>query len=199
MTVHPSFEELAPFVFGRQIDGAYFRQAARLNAHISACPDCKEVYSIMLSACDSAEALAAVKRRRVTVEHPMSILELLRSGQAFALRIHSLLQISADGLAMSHPLRPAMVKASEPTGNENQLLLSVLSDGEGNRIRVDEDGSLTLYFMHKLLPVNTQVRLMPENSLKPERVGTVTEYDALTSSVCFDGIEPGDFRIQIER
>ena len=198
MTVHPSFEELAEFVFARRIDGAYFRQAARLNAHISACPACKEVYEIMLSTCNSAEALAAVKDRRASVINPISIGELLRSGQAFVLKIRSLAQISAEGLAMSHPLRPAMVKATGHSGNEDQLLLSVLADGEGNRIRVDEDGSLTLYFDRKLLAPGACVRLIPEDSAQPEQIGTVQDYDGSTSCACFDGIVPGDVRIMVE-
>lgn len=63
MTAHPNFEDMAEFVFARNIDSTYFQRAARLNAHISQCAQCRDIYEQLLTARENADVLARLKRR----------------------------------------------------------------------------------------------------------------------------------------
>ena len=57
MTTHPCFEEIMELVYPKQVDGHYFRLAARINAHLCTCQDCAQVYDVLLSARQQAEML----------------------------------------------------------------------------------------------------------------------------------------------
>lgn len=68
MTIHLSFEEMTEFVFAENIDRAYFRQAARINAHISQCEQCREIYEAVLCAKEKCDAVARLSKRKTGEE-----------------------------------------------------------------------------------------------------------------------------------
>lgn len=57
MTSHPCFEEITELVYPKSVDEHYFRLAARVNAHLCACADCKAVYDTLFSARQRSEEL----------------------------------------------------------------------------------------------------------------------------------------------
>ncbi|MBQ4563055.1 MAG: hypothetical protein IJA58_01080 [Lachnospiraceae bacterium] len=183
MAAHPKFEEIAEFIFAKKIDADYFRTAARINAHISACSECKTIYDTLLATKEAAE------------RHATS--QLVRSGQSFLLKIQSLTKIAVEGLTMYHPMQAAIVK-SMGSSSQHEVMESVLIDDAGNRIRIDEDGSLSLYFDRSSVPTGRTVVLIPEDQRQPEMVGVVEAYDRTTTRVRFEGIVPGNFRVKRE-
>ena len=198
MTAHPKFEEIAEFVFAKKIDAEYFRRAAQMNAHLNACPECRKIYEVMLTAADLAEALsrcATMQRESIAVGRGVraALADLVQSGQTFLLNVRNFTEIVADGLTMYHPMPTAFAKSTGSTSRDE--LRSVLTDEEGNRIRIDGDGSLTMYFARTLMPAGQMVVLIPEKPGQQEMVGIVEEYDRMTTRVCFEGIMPGEFRV----
>ena len=197
---HPEFEAIAEIIFAKKIDTDYFRKAAQLNAHLTACPECKKIYDVLLTAADRAEAyvLYTVQTERAAAqeEKKIALQDLIQSGQSFLLKVKSLREIIAEELTMYHPVQLATVK-SAGEHRENVKMTSVLVDEGGNRIRVDEDGSLSLYFDRAAMPVGQMVVLIPEDQTKQEMIGIAEEYDRTTTRVYFDGIEPGAFRVLV--
>jgi hypothetical protein len=57
MTSHPSFEEITAVVFPTAVNSQYFQLAARVNAHLCSCADCKQVYNTLFLARQQAEEL----------------------------------------------------------------------------------------------------------------------------------------------
>lgn len=108
----------------------------------------------------AVEATQAVGAQTKPEQRPSRIDQLIHSGYALVLKVQSMTQIVADGLQMQHPLRPVMVKAMGADSRGGEPLQSVLTDGAGNRIRIDEDGSLTLYFERNLLKPGEKATLI---------------------------------------
>ena len=234
MTAHPEFEAIAEFIFAKKIDTDYFRKAAQMNAHFCACPECKKIYEVMLTAKDRAEALArcvsqeeprqeAIARgvaqeevrqeaakgevqavlsnlntERETIRNgrKTALQDMIRSGQSFLLKVRSLREIVAEELTMYHPMRLSTVKSTGDYRLQRELQ-SILVDEGGNRIRIDEDGSLSLYFDRGVMPAGQMVALIPVDQEQQEMVGIVEEYDRTTTRVCFEGILPGEFRVMV--
>lgn len=203
MTAHPRFEEIAEFVSAKKIDAEYFRTAARINAHICACPECKTIYDTLLTAQERAERFAWMRTMEAdsVVSAPakekrvkLAMEQLVQSGRDFLLKVRSLTEIAVEGLQMQHPMQLATVKSTGTQNMQNREMPSVLTDEAGNRIRIDVDGSLSLYFDRTLMPVGQVVILIREES-EERLISRVTEYDQNTTRVCFDGIEPGEFRV----
>lgn len=57
MTSHPCFEEIIQLVFPQATDPQYFSLAARVNAHLCTCEDCKKIYDVLITARLQAEDL----------------------------------------------------------------------------------------------------------------------------------------------
>ena len=94
-------------------------------------------------------------------------------------------------------MQAAIVK-SMGSSSQHEVMESVLIDDAGNRIRIDEDGSLSLYFDRSSVPAGRTVVLIPEDQGQPEMVGVVEVYDRTTTRVRFEGIVPGNFRVKRE-
>ena len=69
MTAHPTNEELAQQINACRIEGAFFLQAARINAHIAVCPRCAKQYDRMLSERENADAMVRLKQRGYAVRN----------------------------------------------------------------------------------------------------------------------------------
>ena len=55
MTEHINFEEIETLVYPQKVDPQYFSLAAKVNAHIAVCSQCRQVYEALLSVRQTAE------------------------------------------------------------------------------------------------------------------------------------------------
>ena len=93
MSEHIALEELFAFAYDKSMGPEAMARAARINAHLLVCPDCRSTFQALL---DLRESVSALARHRAAQTQPGVVDRLLEEGY------------SADGVTLNGYPYPQM-------------------------------------------------------------------------------------------
>ena len=195
MSEHISLEELIAFVYNREMSPEAMARAARVNAHLLACPDCKAICKALI---DLQESSAALPLRRSAQTQSGAADRLREKAAWFRLRIQDaarqlLLEAARFGdCDFGHPIpvgarsagaaRPAMDRLVDNENSYNQLSV--------------RDGAFTVRLDVEEVPSSSPTALLLRTDGTPAAVQEMTR-DGEVWTAEFLGLEDGSYDLAV--
>ena len=223
MSEHLSLDELVKFIGAKKVDSEFFSLAARVNSHIRKCDACRQEYNTLLAIDHSISRLSVQKDTYAAGDNQiasmltqakgylqkagLTITSLKKGWGTLKLRVESLraleCEMAESVFELYHPPYLAAAKSVSKTGSDRPvqpaMIKSTLTDGQGSRISVGEDGTLSFFLANDGDMQNSLVALFPESPDGTAQFGKLGICDKKTLSVHFDDILPGEYFAMVFR
>lgn len=217
MGEHISFEEMSDFVFGKNRPADYMNTVAKYNHHIFKCDECAKMYDVMMSLKEEIDKANAYETPLEKVRTKVfrflcrnsgkkTAGELVDESKGFGLllsfnvkSLRELIQNAAEGFSHPKIAVASRYSASGDTVSESEsTILSCLDDGK-NRVSIGMDGTLSLYFDATEYEEGKRVILIPDDEETEPVMQILGSYDDGVSYALFEGVEPGEYAIVVEK
>lgn len=216
-TSHISFTNMADYIYSSGREENFMATAAKINKHVMECPQCRTMYSTLLSLQEESAAYARhanIKEKTLlqmigcfySAEIEKSIETLLEECSRFQLLlsfcIKNMQELAAEASAgFAYPKLMTVMKSSSDDScleESESVIVSSLIDQNKNRVRIGLDGTLSLYFDAKEHPAGKRVMVIPDDETAAPQMIELTQYDRSLSYVRFEGVAPGRYTVVVE-
>lgn len=215
---HLSFEECVDIVYTECGNGEFLTKISRVNCHIYHCEECREMYSTILEAKETAEEFAreqivcreeservlrAIKnfviKNQMAVEKIKKLVERVKDFVVYVnLNIPSLSEIGLIDNRNDY-WHPVLATVAKSTGADSfgKEISSVLVNCNSNRISVEEDGVLSLVLSSQECDEDSIVLLVPHDGSKEIVMALPRQLEEDLFRVTFEDVTPGEYYIKI--